>query len=677
MRKILSTLILVIMCVNLLTLSSCDCCDSKKQCDEQAADWIIDRFDDIKVLRYEVPKFETLPLQQKILIYYLSEATKCGRDILFDQNFKYNLAIRRTLEQIYTSYKGDKQAADFVAMEKYLKKVWFANGIHHHYSNDKFRPEFSREWFEQMLDKHVKELPIEKELLCEIIFNPTLYSSRLNQTDGVDMVVESACNYYEGVTMKEVEEFYAAMVDKNDPHPISYGLNSKLTKDADGKLVEKVWHLGGMYSDAIEQIVFWLEKARSVAEEPQKSIIDALINYYRTGDLREFDRYNVLWVSDNSSNVDFVNGFIENYGDPMGFKSSWEGTVNFVDSAACHRTQIISENAQWFEDNSPINPAFRKKEVKGVSAKVITVAMLGGDCFPATPIGINLPNADWIRKEYGSKSVTIDNITYAYDKAAQGNGFGEEFMLREEDRERVKNYGKIGDDLHTDLHECLGHGSGQLAEGVTGGELKSYSSTLEEARADLFALYYLGDEKLVELGLIPSLDVAKAQYASYIMNGMMTQLSRIEPGKNVEESHMRNRKLIAEWCYEHGKEANVIEWVRENDKRYIVVNDFDALRSLFGKLLYEVQRIKSEGDYEAGRKLVEDYTVKVDADLHKEVLERYAQLGIEPYSGFINPSYTLVEKGGEIVDVEIHYNHNYIEQMLHYSKDYSFLPTLN
>lgn len=665
------------MTINFSALTSCcgGCSSSQEQ--TQPAPWIIDRFDDIKVLRYEVPQFENLPLQQKMLIYYLSEATKCGRDILFDQNFKYNLAIRRTLEQIYTSYDGDRAATDFVAMEKYLKKVWFANGIHHHYSNDKFRPEFSREWFEQMIDQYAKELPIEKELMCNIIFDPTLYASRLNQTNGIDMVKESACNYYEGVTMKEVEEFYAAMVDEKDPHPISYGLNSKLTKDADGKIAERVWQLGGMYSDAIQQIVFWLEKARSVAEEPQKSIIDALINYYRTGDLREFDRYNVLWVGDNVSNVDFVNGFIETYGDPLGFKASWEGTVNFVDSAACHRTEIISKNAQWFEDNSPINPSFRKKEVRGVSAKVITVAMLGGDCYPATPIGINLPNADWIRKEYGSKSVTIDNITYAYDKAAQGNGFNEEFMLREEDRARIKEYGKIGDDLHTDLHECLGHGSGQLAEGVTGGELKSYSSTLEETRADLFALYYLGDEKLVELGLVPSLDVAKAQYASYIMNGIMTQLSRIEPGKNVEESHMRNRKLIAEWCYEHGKDKKIIEWVVENDKRYIVVNDFEALRSLFGELLYEVQRIKSEGDYEAGRKLVEDYAVKVDPELHNEVLERYSRLGIEPYSGFVNPTYELIEQDGQVVDVKLHYNHNYVEQMLHYSKDYSFLPSLN
>ena len=669
-------LIATTMAITTLSLSSCGTKAENEQSQGEMP-WIVDRFDDIKVLRYEVPGFENLPLNQKLLVYYLSQATKCGRDILFDQNFKYNLTVRRALEKVYTSYEGDKESADWKAMEKYLKKVWFANGIHHHYSNDKFRPEFSREWFAQQLEKCAVELPIEQSLLLDIIFDENLYAVRLNQTDGVDMVTESACNYYEGVTMAEVEKFYADMIDENDPRPISYGLNSKLIKDDEGNIVERVWKLGGMYSTAIEQIVFWLDKAAQVADEPQKSIINALSNYYRTGDLREFDRYNVLWVGDNQSNVDFVNGFIEDYGDPLGRKASWEGTVNFMDSLACRRTQIIAANAQWFEDNAPINPAFRKKEVKGVSAKVITVAMLGGDCYPATPIGINLPNADWIRKEYGSKSVTIDNITYAYSKAAQGNGFNEEFMLREEDRARIKEHGKLGDDLHTDLHECLGHGSGQLAPGVKGGELKSYTSTLEETRADLFGLYYLGDPKMVEIGLIPSLDVAKAQYATYIMNGMMTQFSRIELGKNVEESHMRNRKLIAEWCYEQGKKDNVIEWVKQDGKSYIVVNDFDALRKLFGELLFEVQRIKSTGDYEAGRKLVEDYAVKIDPELHKEVLERYGNLGIEPYSGFVNPDYELIEKDGEIVDVKLVAKTDYIEQMMHYSKEWSVLPSIN
>ena len=656
--------------MGLIALALTSCTEQPKE-----AAWIVDKFDDIKVIRYEVPEFENLPLNEKLLIYYLAESAKCGRDIMFDQNFKYNLTIRRALEQIYTTYEGDKSAADFVAMEKYLKKVWFANGIHHHYSNDKFAPEFSREWFMAQLEG-VDTGVVSHEELAEVIFNPALYSSRLNQTAGVDMIAASAGNYYEGLTQAEVEKFYNKMIDPKDPRPISYGLNSKLVKK-DGKIYEQTYKVGGMYTEALEQVVYWLEKAEAVAEEPLKTTIGLLIKYYRSGDLRDFDAFNISWVQDTQSNVDFVNGFTETYGDPLGFKASWESVVNFIDKAACARTQIISENAQWFEDNSPINPAYRKPVVKGVSAKVITVAMLGGDCYPATPIGINLPNADWIRKEYGSKSVTIDNITYAYKKAAQGNGFSEEFVLREEDRERMKEWGKLSDDLHTDLHECLGHGSGQLAPGTTGTELGSYSSTLEETRADLFALYYLGDQKLVEIGLIPTLDVAKAQYASYIMNGMMTQLSRIELGKNVEESHMRNRKMIAEWCYEKGLENNVIEWVEKDGKKYIVVNDFDALRNLFGDMLYEVQRIKSEGDYEAGKELVEKYGVTVEPELHKQVRERYYALGIEPYGGFVNPEYTLVEQDGQVVDVVVSYPTNYAEQHLHYSKDYSFLPSIN
>ena len=651
-----------------LTLSSCT--EQPKE-----AAWIVDKFDDIKVIRYEVPEFENLPLNEKLLVYYLAESAKCGRDIMFDQNFKYNLTIRRALEQIYTTYEGDKTAADFVAMEKYLKKVWFANGIHHHYSNDKFTPEFSREWFVEQL-KGVDTGVVSHEELAEVIFNPALYASRLNQTAGVDMIAASAGNYYEGLTQKEVEKFYNKMINPKDPRPISYGLNSKLVKK-NGKIFEQTYKVGGMYTEAIEQVVYWLEKAEAVAEEPLKTTIGLLIKFYRTGDLKDFDAFNISWVQDTQSNVDFVNGFTETYGDPLGFKASWESVVNFIDKAACARTQTISEYAQWFEDNAPIQPEYRKPVVKGVSAKVITVAMLGGDCYPATPIGINLPNADWIRKEYGSKSVTIDNITYAYNKAAQGNGFSEEFVLRDEDRARMKQWGKLSDDLHTDLHECLGHGSGQLAPGTTGTELGSYSSTLEETRADLFALYYLGDEKMVEIGLIPTLDVAKAQYASYIMNGMMTQLSRIELGKNVEESHMRNRKMIAEWCYEMGKENNVIEWVEKDGKKYIVVNDFDALRTLFGQMLYEVQRIKSEGDYEAGKQLVEKYGVTIEPELHKQVRERYYALGIEPYGGFVNPEYTLVEKDGEVVDVVVSYPTNYTEQHLGYSKDYSFLPSIN
>ena len=639
--------------------------------------WIVDRFDDIKIIRYEVPEFENQSLNDKILIYYLAESAKCGRDILFDQNFKYNLTIRRALEKIYTSFEGDKESAEFKAMEKYLKKVWLANGIHHHYSNDKFQPEFSREWFSEQWDKYAVESQVEKETILEAMFNPALYATRLNQA-GDDVITTSAGNYYEGVTQAEVEKFYNDMIKKagNDPCPISYGLNSKLVKK-NGKIYEQTYKIGGMYTEALEKIVYWLEKAYEVAEEPTKSTIGLLIKYYKSGDLRDFDAFNVAWVKDTTSNVDFVNGFTEVYGDPLGYKASWESVVNFLDKEACRRTQIISENAQWFEDHSPINPAYRKEKVKGVSAKVITVAMLGGDTYPTTPIGINLPNADWIRKDHGSKSVTIDNITYAYNKAAQGNGFAAEFVLRDEDRARMKEHGKLSDDLHTDLHECLGHGSGQLAPGTTGTELGVYSSALEETRADLFALYYLGDEKMVEIGLIPSLEVAKAQYSSYIMNGAMTQFARIELGKNVEQAHMRNRKLISEWAYDLGKEENVIEWVVKDGKRYIVVNDFDKLRAIFGKQLCEIQRIKSEGDFKAGQALIEEYAVKIDPELHKEVRERYEALNIAPYTGMVNPEYELVMEGDKIVDVKISYPANYIEQHLLYSKEYSFLPSIN
>ena len=647
--------------------------------------WQIDNFDDIKILRYQVHGFEQLSLEQKELIYYLNQAAISGRDIMFDQNFKYNLAIRRTLEAIYQNYQGDKECAEWKSFEKYLKKVWFANGIHHHYSNDKFAPEFSQEYFEgELVAKCAAVIPSEGfesqaamlNVIVPAMFDPALYPSRLVQADGVDVLKASSMNYYEGVTQAEAEKFYAKMAKKNDPRPISYGLNSKLVKE-NGKIYEKTYKIGGMYSEAIEQIVYWLEKAAGVAAEPQKSTLLTLVEYYKTGDLRLFDEFNIAWTKDTESYIDYVNGFTEDYGDPLGRKGAWESIVNFKNDEATLRTKIISDNAQWFEDNAPINPAFRKKEVKGVSAKVITAATLAGDAYPATPIGINLPNADWIRKEHGSKSVTIDNITEAYAESANGNGFNEEFILRKEDRQRLAEYGGLSDNLHTDIHECLGHGSGQLAPGTKGGELKQYSSTLEETRADLFGLYYLGDAKLIELGLVPSFDAAKAQYAKYIMNGMMTQFTRIELGKNVEESHMRNRKLIAEWCYERGKADNVIEWVTVDGKKYIVVNDFDKLRELFGEMLYEVQRIKSEGDFEAGRELVEKYAVKIDPELHKEVLDRYATLNIQPYAGFINPIYTLVEEDGKVVDVKIEYPDNYIEQMLYYSNNYSFLPTLN
>ncbi len=619
------------------------------------------------------------------MIYYLGEAAKCGRDILFDQNFKYNLIIRRTLEAIYENYGGDRECKEWSNFVKYLKHIWFANGIHHHYSNDKFVAEFSAEFFIEAARSISEELlPTDMgsvdELLAHIspiIFDPKLYPSKITRRAGADVVGESATNFYSNLTEAEVEEFYGRMEDPQDPTPISWGMNSQLIKDSNAEISERVWKLGGVYTEAIEKIIYWLKRAGEVANDTQKDIIDTLIEFYTTGDLKTFDEYSIKWVGDTQSKLDFVNGFIEVYGDPLGRKATWESVVNFRNEEASRRTEIIADNAQWFEDHAPINPSYRKPQVKGVSAKVITVAMLGGDCYPSTPIGINLPNADWIRSVHGSKSVTIDNITYAYDKAAQGDGFTEEFVLRGDDRERMAKYGKRADDLHTDLHECLGHGSGRLAEGVLGGELKSYGSVLEEARADLFGLYYIGDPKMVELGLIPNLDMARAQYAKYIMNGAMTQLARIELGRDVEQAHMRNRKIVAEWCLERGGEDGSLGWVIENGKRYVVVNNFARLRELFGELLCEVQRIKSEGDYDAAQILVEKYGVQIDFELHKEVCERYKALGIEPYNGFVNPEYRIIESNGEIVDIEVVCIDNYAEQMMHYSKEYSFLPNIN
>lgn len=647
-------------------------------------EWITDRFDDIRILRFRVDDFSGLPLEEKLLIYYLNQAALCGRDILYDQNGRYNLAIRRTLEAVYTDAKTDRSIPEWVSFEKYLKKVWFANGIHHHYSNDKFTPGFSPKYFDALVAATPeKSFPHDYGSLCEllatvklVVFDASVLPNRVNQSEGSDMLLTSAMNYYEGVTQMEAEAYYNKMTDHDNPRPVSYGLNSKLMKE-DGQLTEKVWHVGGMYSQALEKIVGWLEKAATVANPAQKAIIAKLIQYYKTGDLKTFDEYSIMWVQDTASRVDFVNGFTEVYGDPLGYKASWESLVNFRNEKASKRTQIISDNAQWFEDHSPIDDKYKKTEVKGVSAKVITAAILAGDCYPATPIGINLPNSDWIRKEYGSKSVTIENITDAYDAAAKGDGFREEFVLRAEDRERMDKYGSMADNLHTDLHECLGHGSGKLAPGIKGDELKNYGSVLEETRADLFALYYIADHKALELGLIPSLDAAWAEYSKYVMNGMMTQLARVQFGKNVEQAHMRNRKLISEWCYEQGRDENVIEKKVDGGKTYIVVNDFGKLRSLFGKLLREIQRIKSEGDYEAGKALVETYGVKIDPTLHKEVLARYASLRIEPYSGFVNPTYAAVTENGKITDINITYDQGYTEQMLDYSRNYSFLPTRN
>ena len=651
--------------------------------------YMVDKFADLEILRYQVPGFESLSLRQKQLLYHLSEAALMGRDILFDQNGRYNLAIRRTLEVIYTDYTGDRENPEFKALETYLKRVWFSSGIHHHYALDKFQPEFSAEFFMNCLHQvDASKLPLQKgenvdqllAKLARVMFDPSVMPKRSVQSGDDDLILASSNNYYGGgINQKEVETFYAQMKQGQDTiAPISYGLNSRLVKE-NGAIKEKVWKVGGLYSEAIEHIVAELQAAIPFAEnEAQKAIIEKLIAYYQTGDLKTFDAYSILWVEDTASEVDFVNGFIETYGDPLGMKASWESTVNFINEEATTRTKIISDNAQWFEDHSPVDARFKKEEVKGVSAKVITVAMLGGDCYPATPIGINLPNADWIRRDHGSKSVTIENITEAYDKAAQGNGFGEEFIWSDTERALIKQYGFESDNLHTDLHECLGHGSGKLLPGTDPDALKAYSSTLEEARADLFALYYMADAKITELGLLPNEEAYKAAYYKYIMNGLMTQLVRIELGKDVTEAHMRNRQLIAKWAYEQGKAEKVIEIAEREGKHYMVVNDYTKLRELFGKLLAEVQRIKSEGDYAAGKALVENYGVKVDPTLHKEILERYAKLNLAPYKGFVNPKMTEVKNAkGEVTDIELDYSEGYAEQMLRYSRDYSFLPTYN
>ena len=655
----------------------------------KAFNYMVDKFADLEILRYQVPGFESLSLKQKQLLYHLSEAALMGRDILFDQNGRYNLAIRRTLEAIYTDYKGDRENPEFKALETYLKRVWFSSGIHHHYALDKFQPEFSAEFFMNCLHQvDASKLPLQKgenvdqllAKLARVMFDPSVMPKRSVQSGDADLILASSNNYYGGgINQQEVEAFYAQMKQGKDTiAPISYGLNSRLVKE-NGEVKEQVWKVGGLYGEAIEHIVAELQAAIPFAEnDAQKAIIEKLIAYYQTGDLKTFDAYSILWVEDTASEVDFVNGFIETYGDPLGMKASWESTVNFINKEATTRTKIISDNAQWFEDHSPVDARFKKEEVKGVSAKVITVAMLGGDCYPATPIGINLPNADWIRRDHGSKSVTIENITEAYDKAAQGNGFGEEFIWSDTERTLIKQYGFESDNLHTDLHECLGHGSGKLLPGTDPDALKAYSSTLEEARADLFALYYMADAKITELGLLPNEEAYKAAYYKYIMNGLMTQLVRIELGKDVTEAHMRNRQLIAKWAYEQGKADKVIEIAERDGKHYIVVNDYAKLRELFGKLLAEVQRIKSEGDYAAGKALVENYGVKVDPTLHKEILERYTKLNLAPYKGFVNPQMKEVKNAkGEVTDIVLDYSEGYAEQMLRYSRDYSFLPTYN
>ena len=631
-----------------------------------------ERFADIQMLRYRLDGFEALTLRQKLYIYYLAKATLCGRDITTDQFGRYNLRIRKVLEAIYERYEGDRTTTEYKALEAYLKRVWFSNGIHHHYGCEKFVPAFTEEYFRQVVDccgcedENIDEL-------CKVIFDPTIQPKRVNQKAGDDLVQTSACNYYEGVTQQEAENFYEAMRDENDPMPISYGLNSTLRKTADGMLKEDVWHEGGLYGDAIKHIAYWLEKAAEVAEnELQAKIIGMLVDYYRTGDLSKFDAYSIEWLKEHEGRIDFINGFIEVYGDPLGMKASWEGIVTYKDMVATQRTQTISKNAQWFEDHSPVDPRFRKPQVVGVTANVVCSAMLGGDEYPSTAIGINLPNADWIRARYGSKSITIGNLTHAYNQAAKGNGFLLEFVADEATRAMIEKYGDVCDDLHTDLHECLGHGSGQLLAGVSADALGSYGSTIEEARADLFGLYYIADAKLVELGLVPDAEAYKSQYYTYMMNGLLTQLTRIQPGNEIEEAHMRNRALIARWTLEHYPSA--VRLVKHEEKTYVEVSDYEQLREAFAKLLAEIQRIKSEGDFEAAKQLVERYAIHVEPKLHEELLARYKSLGIAPYKGFLNPKMEIVtDSEGNATDVRLDYTEAYDEQMLRYSKEYGYL----
>ena len=678
---------LISMAATVILLTACGGAKKTNTAEADNFKYTVEQFADLQILRYRVPGFENLTLKQKELVYYLTQAALEGRDILFDQNGKYNLTIRRMLETIYTDYAGDRNSPDFVNLTTYLKRVWFSNGIHHHYGSEKFVPGFTPEFLKQaLLSVDASKLPLAQgqtveqlfEELSPVIFDPKVMPKRVNQADGEDLVLTSASNYYDGVTQQEAEAFYNALKNPKDETPVSYGLNSRLVKE-DGKIIEKVWKVGGLYTQAIEKIVYWLKKAEGVAEDDaQKAAIGKLIEYYETGDLKTFDEYAILWVKDLNSRVDFTNGFTESYGDPLGMKASWESIVNFKDLEATRRTELISSNAQWFEDHSPVDKQFKKEKVKGVTAKVITAAILGGDLYPSTAIGINLPNSNWIRSHHGSKSVTIGNITDAYNKAAHGNGFNEEFVYSDTEKQLIDKYADLTGELHTDLHECLGHGSGKLLPGVDPDALKAYGSTIEEARADLFGLYYVADPKLLEFGLVPSEDAYKAEYYTYLMNGLMTQLVRIEPGNSVEEAHMRNRQLIARWVFEKGKADKVVEMVQKDGKTYVVVNDYQKLRHLFGELLAEIQRIKSTGDFDAARSLVETYAVKVDPELHSEVLTRYKKLNLAPYKGFVNPRYdAVIDEQGNIVDVQVTYDEGYAEQMLRYSRDYSPLPSIN